>query len=280
MKKLFLLAGLAIGLMVNAQVLEVVSVQPVATPAGDVKVAGIAPDGSYILLTTSTNQGLQKYDLQSGETTTLTDAAGAGYNASISADGAKVLFREVSLGQNNVRMQAMKSMNLGTKKVQTEVAPTRSARKMALAGRAVAARPTCSIENQQLMVTIGSTTTQISPLGTNKSYIWPSVSPNGQKVLFYVAGMGAFVSNLDGSNVISLGRNVRAPKWYNDNIVIGMNDQDNGEVVISSQIVAVSLTTGQSQVLSAGIDAMYPYACSGKIVCSGLNGETYLINVR
>ena len=279
MKKLFLLAGLAIGLMVNAQVLEVVSVQPVATPAGDVKVAGIAPDGSYILLTTSTNQGLQKYDLQSGETTTLTDAAGAGYNASISADGAKVLFREVSLGQNNVRMQAMKSMNLGTKKVQTEVAPTRSARKMALAGRAVAARPTCSIENQQLMVTIGSTTTQISPLGTNKSYIWPSVSPNGQKVLFYVAGMGAFVSNLDGSNVISLGRNVRAPKWYNDNIVIGMNDKDNGEVVISSEIVAVNLN-GQSQVLTSGIDAMYPYACSGKIVCSGLNGETYLINVR
>ena len=58
-----------------------------------------------------------------------------------------------------------------------------------------------------------------------------------------------------------------------------MNDQDNGEVVTSSEIVAVSLG-GQTQVLTNGIDAMYPYACNGKIVCSGLNGETYLINVR
>ena len=58
-----------------------------------------------------------------------------------------------------------------------------------------------------------------------------------------------------------------------------MNDKDNGETVISSEIVAVNLN-GQTQVLTNGIDAMYPYACSGKIVCSGLNGETYLINVR
>lgn len=279
MKKLFLLAGLAIGWMVNAQVLEVASVEQLSIPEGNVKVAGIAPDGSYVLLTTFTNQGLTKYDLQTGTTTVLSEAAGAGYNATISADGQEVTYRETTFGPNHLRMQTLKSKQMSTGVEQTVVPATRSARKMALRGKPVAERPTVSVENQQLMITIGGTTTQISPLGTDKSYIWPSVSPNGQKVLFYASGIGAFVCNLDGSNSQFLGRNVRAPKWYNNQVIVGMNDQDNGEVTISSEIVAVSLD-GKSQVLTSGIDAMYPYPCSGKIVCSGFNGETYLISLR
>ena len=279
MKKMFFLGVLALAMMANAQVLQVASVQQLSIPEGDVKVAGIAPDGSYVLLTTFANQGLRKYSLENGEMTTLTEATGAGYNPTISDDATQVVYRETSLSPNRMRMQTLKSVNLASKQEQTLVNNTRSARKMALHGRAVAAKPTCSIEDRQLMLTIGSTTLQLSPLGTDKSYIWPSVSPNGRKVLFYVCGRGAYVCNIDGSNLHFLGHNVRAPKWYNDNVVIGMNDQDDGEVTISSEIVAVSLS-GQSQVLTSGINAMYPYACDGKIVCSGFNGETYLITIQ
>ena len=279
MKKVFFLVALAVAMMANAQVLDVASVEQLSIPAGDVKVAGIAPDGSYILLTSMSNQGLTKYELANGNTTVLSEAPGAGYNANISADGQTVVYRETSFDNNRMRQQALKSKNLVSGKGQVLVNNTRSARKLAVNSNLIAARPTCSIEDRQLMITIGGTTTQLSPLGTDKSYIWPSISPNGHKVLFYVSGYGAFVCNLDGSNLQSLGHNVRAPKWYNDSVVIGMNDKDNGEVVTSSEIVAVSLN-GQTQVLTNGIDAMYPYACNGKIVCSGLNGKTYLINVR
>jgi hypothetical protein len=279
MKKLFFLVALAFAVMANAQVLEVASVQKLNIPDGDVKVAGIAPDGSYVLLTTNSNQGLRKFDLANETMTTLSTAAGAGYNASISADGATVVYRETSFDSNRLRQQSLKSQNIISGKKQQLVNNTRSARKLAVSGNLMAARPTCSIEDRQLMITIGGTTTQLSPCGTDKSYIWPSVSPNGRKVLFYVCGNGAYVCNLDGSGLQYLGHNLRAPKWYNDNVVIGMNDKDNGETVISSEIVAVNLN-GQSQVLTNGIDAMYPYACNGKIVCSGLNGETYLISLR
>lgn len=279
MKKVFFLAALAFALMANAQVLNVASVEQLNIPAGDVKVAGIAPDGSYILLTTNSNQGLKKYDLNSGNTTVLSEAPGAGYNANISADGATVVYRETSFDNRHMRQQALKSHNITSGKQQMLVKNTRSARKLAVSGNLVAARPTCSIEDRQLMITIGGTTSQLSPLGTDKSYIWPSISPNGQKVLFYVCGNGAYVCNLDGSNLQFIGHNVRAPKWYNDNVVIGMNDKDDGETVISSEIVAVSLA-GQTQVLTNGINVMYPFACDGKIVCSGLNGETYLINIQ
>ncbi len=279
MKKIFLLMGLAIAMMVNAQVLEVASVEKLAIPEGDVKVAGIAPDGSYILLTTNSNNGLRKYDLTTGETLTISEAAGAGYNAQIADNGQKVIFRETSFDAKRLRQQALRSRTLATGEQKTLVKATRSPRQLAQAHNVATARPTCSIENQQLMLTIGATTKQLSPCGTDKSYIWPSVSPNGKKVLFYVSGMGAFVCNLDGQNVQFLGHDLRAPKWYNDQIVIGMNDRDNGEVTTSSEIVAVTLD-GQKQVLTSGIDAMYPYACDGKIVCSGLAGETYLINIK
>lgn len=279
MKKVFFLVALAFGMMVNAQVLEVASVQQLDLPTGDVKVAGIAPDGSYILLTTGSNQGLKQFNLADKSMVTLSEAPGAGYNANISADGQTVVYRETSFDANRMRQQALKSHNFISGKKLQVLNSTRSSRKLAINGNLIAARPTCSIEDRQLMLTIGGTTTQLSPCGTNKSYIWPSISPNGQKVLFYVCGEGAYVCNLNGSGLQYLGHNLRAPKWYNDNIVIGMNDKDNGEIVISSQIIAVNLS-GASQVLSTGINAMYPYACNGKIVCSGLNGETYLISVR
>ena len=279
MKKVFFLVALAFAMLANAQVLEVASVQKLDIPAGDVKVAGIAPDGSYILLTTNSNQGLKRYNLADKTTTTVSEAPGAGYNASISADGQTVVFRETFFDTNRLRQQSLKSFNLASGKQQMLVNKTRSSRKLAVSGNLVAARPTCSIEDRQLMITVGGTTTQLSPCGTDKSYIWPSISPNGHKVLFYVSGVGAYVCNLDGTNLRYLGHNVRAPKWYNDNIIIGMNDQDNGEITISSEIVAVNLN-GQTQVLTSGIDAMYPYPCNGKIVCSGLGGETYMINIQ
>ncbi len=279
MKKVFFLAALALTMAANAQVLNVTSVEQLDVPAGDVKVAGIAPDGSYILLTTGANQGLKQFNLADKTMVTLSEAPGAGYNATVSTDGKTVVYRENSYDANRLRQMTLKSHNLTSGQKKQLVNKTRSSRKLAVSGNLVAARPTCSIEDRQLMITVGGTTTQLSPLGTNKSYIWPSISPNGRKVLFYVCGVGAYVCNIDGSAIQFLGHNLRAPKWYNDNVVLGMNDKDNGETVISSEIVAVNLN-GQTQVLTNGIDAMYPYACSGKIVCSGLNGETYLINVR
>lgn len=278
MKKLFLIAALAISAMAGAQVLNVASVQKLSIPEGDVKVAGLAPDGSYLLLTSGSNVGLQKYDFATATTTVLSTAEGAGYNVQISADGNNVIFRESSLGHNKTRQHALKSQVLSSGKTTTLVRPTRSLRQLTIAGNLQMVRPTASIEDQQLMLTIGGITTQLSPCGTNCSYIWPSVSPDGQKVLFYVGGRGAYVCNLDGSGLTFLGHGLRAPKWYNNSVIIGMNDKDNGEVVVSSEIVVVSLT-GERQVI-AGVNAMYPYACNGKIVCSGLNGETYLITIR
>ena len=183
MKKVFFLAALALTMAANAQVLNVTSVEQLDVPAGDVKVAGIAPDGSYILLTTGANQGLKQFNLADKTMVTLSEAPGAGYNATVSTDGKTVVYRENSYDANRLRQMTLKSHNLTSGQKQQLVNKTRSSRKLAVSGNLVAARPTCSIEDRQLMITVGGTTTQLSPLGANKSYIWPSISPNGQNRL-------------------------------------------------------------------------------------------------
>ena len=279
MKKSFLLIGLVISLMASAQVLDVKSVQKLQIPEGDVKVAGISPDGSYILLTTNSHSGLQKYQLVTGETQVLSTAPGAGYNVQIADDGQSVMFREKTLNRNHLYKSKLVVRNLNKSLNKTLARPTRDYSQLNVAGQLQMGRPAVNIQNQQIVLTIGGTSTVLSPCGADKSYIWPSVSPDAQHILFYVCGQGAYVCDMNGNNVQFLGHDLRAPKWYNNQIIIGMNDKDNGEFTISSEIVAVNLQ-GQKQVLTSGINAMYPYAANGKIVCSGLNGETYLIEVK
>ena len=279
MKKSFLLIGLVISLMASAQVLDVTSVQKLQIPEGDVKVAGISPDGSYILLTTNSHSGLQKYQLVTGETQVLSTAPGAGYNVQIADDGQSVMFREKTLNRNHLYKSKLVVRNLNKSFSKTLARPTRDYSQLNVAGQLQMGRPAVNIQNQQIVLTIGGTSTVLSPCGADKSYIWPSVSPDAQHILFYVCGQGAYVCDMNGNNVQFLGHDLRAPKWYNNQIIIGMNDKDNGEFTISSEIVAVNLQ-GQKQVLTSGINAMYPYAANGKIVCSGLNGETYLIEVK
>ena len=279
MKKSFLLIGLVISLMASAQVLDVKSVQKLQIPEGDVKVAGISPDGSYILLTTNSHSGLQKYQLVTGETQVLSTAPGAGYNVQIADDGQSVMFREKTLNRNHLYKSKLVVRNLNKSLNKTLARPTRDYSQLNVAGQLQMGRPAVNIQNQQIVLTMGGTSTVLSPCGADKSYIWPSVSPDAQHILFYVCGQGAYVCDMNGNNVQFLGHDLRAPKWYNNQIIIGMNDKDNGEFTISSEIVAVNLQ-GQKQVLTSGINAMYPYAANGKIVCSGLNGETYLIEVK
>lgn len=295
MKNVLLALALCMSFSGFAQVLNVASVNKVPIPANpNAKVAGISPNGDYLLLSTSTNVGLTKFDLKTNESKVLTNARGAGFNAQISSDGASVIYREDSYTANHLRMERLNSVNVESGAVANIVAPTRNLQGYAIEGTTVAAvnkgklaakgkvsLPVLSINNRQLMITRNGKTSVFSPNGENFSYIWPSVSPDGTKALYYVCGVGAFVCDIDGSNVKSLGT-VRAPQWYGNDVVIGMNDVDNGEMILSSSIVATTLS-GQQQVLTdASVVAMYPYTSlnGGKIAFSTPAGEAYIININ
>lgn len=285
----------------SAQVLQVTSTEQVPIPASpDAKVAAISPQGDYLLLTTDVDQGLTKFDLTTHAVTTITTATGAGYDARISPDGKQVVYREKSFDQSHLSYTSLHAMSLATGAKQELVAATRDLQGVAVQSGTVAAinggslrakamgqaqaqvtAPVFSIDNRNLMITEGGETRKFNPNGDDQSYLWPSLSPDGQCVLYFVAGEGTFVCNLDGSSKVSLGL-LRAPQWLGNDIVVGMQDEDDGMYITASRLVASDLSGTQQVLTSQDVIAMWPQvsAASGKIAFSTPAGQAYIINVE
>ena len=275
MKKVYLFLALAIPMMASAQLLEVSSTQLVASKA-DAKVAAFSPNGDYLLLTNTSHQGLQRFDLTSEQVTPITTADGAGYNVQIAQDGKQIVYREVVTDASQVRHSNIVRLNMEGKQRQMVAKNQRSLEAMAVELE----RPSFSIKDRQLMMTVNGETKVFSPNGQQYSYHWASLSPNGKKVSYYISSVGCFVCDIDGKNIQFIGHNILAPVWYNDNILVGCDTKDNGEVVLESVIVAYSLD-GKKQVLTNGEQiAVFPKAADGKIAYSTSEGEIYIMNIK
>lgn len=297
MKKVLLALALCVSFSGMAQLVNVTSIDKVNIPESAVnKVAAISPAGDYILVTTDYNCGLTKYDLSTGATQVITRAQGAGFDAKISADGSTVVYREKSTNNKHLQMTSVKSKNLVVGTEHQLVKPSRNVQGTAIAGntavavnngkvakaaigegKAQVSTPVLSTKDFKMFITQGGKTTKLAPKGEGYRYIWASMSPDASKVLFCCSGNGAYVCNLDGSGLISLG-NYRAPKWMGNDMVVAMDCQDNGEVFTSSEIVVLDLTGNKQVVTGEDVIAMYPLPADGKIAFSTPTGEAYIIN--
>ena len=270
-------AACLLSLAASAQVLEVVSMQqlPIAAQA-DMKVAGISPAGDYILLTTGSNQGLQRYDLESQALTTITDAAGAGYNVQVSNDGQEIVYRETSFDRNQMRQNKIVRLNMYNQRQHVVARNQRDLKYMATSDNLT----TVTIVDRMIVLKRNGLTTTLAPNGSHLSYIWPSVSPDGTKLCYYVCGNGCWVSNIDGSNPQYIAHACRAAQWYDNNTIVAMADEDDGHFMTASRIVAYTLD-GKMQVLTNdSMIAVEPYAANGAVVFSTLDGEVYMLNVK
>lgn len=270
-------AALFFGLAANAQVLKVVSMQQLTSPSDmDVKVAGVSPDGDYVLLTTGSNKGLQRYDVATKTTTVLSEAEGAGYNVQISADGQEVVYRETTVGRDQLRRNNIVRKNFTRQRRNVIARGQRDMDKMATTD----AKATVTISDRLMVLHQNGTDKTLAPNGTDKSYIWASISPDGTRLCYYVCGEGCFVSNIDGTNPQFIAHACRAAKWYNDNTLVGMADEDNGEFVTASAIVAYTLDGRHQMLTDNTMIAMYPSVAKNLIVFGTEDGSTYMLNVK
>ncbi len=301
MRKIFLTLALALAATSMAQVLEVASVERLDISGTKATVvAGISPKGDYILLTGAQLNGLAKYDLASKKVEVVSKALGAGYNPTISDDGDAVAFREDRF-EKGLRSTDVKVKNFATGESRTLSKGVRNFNAVSIEGGTAVTvtdgrqakttisnrrtsrdkQATVSIVNRQLVLSVDGKNTTLTPNGADKSYLWPTLSPDKTRICYYVGGEGCYVCNLNGKIVARLGA-LRAAKWYDNNVVVGMHDTDDGYVITSSEIVAVTLA-GKRQVLTdSSVKAMYPYASSEarKIVFGTDEGETYIINLK
>ena len=277
MKKIFLSLALAVSMMASAQVFEVGQLTKLNTPTDtDVKVAGVSADGSYVLITNGSNHGLRRYDVATGKTTTITTAAGAGYNVQISNDGQEIVYRETKFDKQGLRKNDVIRLNLATAKTATVAKGQRDMMAMANTG----ANVSVSINDRKIVLNKNGKNIILAPNGSRESYIWPSVSPDGTKLCYYVCGNGCWVANLDGSGKQYIGHGVQAAKWYDNNTLVAMDAEDDGHFTTASAVVAYTLD-GKKQVLTNdSMIAMYPYVANNVIVFSTLDGETYMLNVK
>ena len=277
MKKIFLSLALAISMMASAQVFEVGQLTKLNTPTDtDVKVAGVSADGSYVLITNGSNHGLRRYDVATGKTTTISTAAGAGFNVQISNDGQEIVYRETKYDKQGLRKNDIVRLDLATSKTATIAKGQRDMIAMANTG----ANVSVSINDRKIVLNKNGKDIILAPNGSRESYIWPSVSPDGTKLCYYVCGVGCYVSNIDGTQARFIARDCRAAQWYDNITLVAMADKDNGHFVTESAIVAYTLD-GKQQVLTyKTMIAMFPYVANNAIVFSTDEGETYMLNVK
>lgn len=277
MRKIILLGVVCtISMLASAQLLEIVSTQQLKTPQNEeMKVAGFSPKGDYVLLTNDVNKGLMHYDLATGNVTTITEADGAGWAVKISTDGTNIVYRERYITADKLMKHNILEYNLTAKKKAMVAKEQRNLNKLVAANNSVSIN-----ENLHMVLTKDGKSTILTPNGENEAYNWASLSPDGQKILYYVSGKGCYTCDLNGRDIHYIALDCRAPQWYDNNIIIGMHDEDNGKWITASAIVAYSLQ-GEKQILvNKETIAIYPYTADGKIAFSTAAGKVYVMNVK
>ena len=294
MKKILISAMLLCSSVLGfAQLVEIQSIDKIDLPEGvSVNQATISPDGSFVVFSQNAKGGLHKMDLASKEINMIS-ANGNSFDLKIAADGT-VVFRESRTAENKLRYTSLKAVD--ARGVETTlVAPTRDLNGFAvngtnvmtvdnnkveaksLNGGAAVQMPVASIRYGQLCID-GKV---ISPNGQEgASYLWPSISPNGTKVCYYLATKGCYVANIDGSDPVFVGA-IRAAKWLNDLTVVGMHDIDDGSVVTSSKLIAASIDGQVKQELTVDESmAMFPSTNGKRIAYSTPMGDLFIINLK
>lgn len=279
MRKTILLVAIAlVSMIAQAQVLEVISMQKVATPNGTGgMIVGLSPKGDYLLLTDANEKGLVRYDINTQNTTTITDADGAGSYAKISQDGNTITYRQRIYDDS--KLVRFDIMQYNTQARKTSIVAKQQAGTENLVD--VTSQLTVSVNTDlYLVLNRNGKRVVMAPNGEEHRYNWPSISPDGSKILYYVSGEGCYVCDINGTNVKFIARHCRAAQWYNNNTIVGMADEDDGHDFTASAIMAYTLD-GKSQTLVAKDKiAMYPFATTGKVAFSTPKGEMYLLQVK
>ncbi len=266
MKKLNLLLGCAAAsLSLSAQVVEVSSVTPLLQGVeNDMYYPVIDASGTRVLFTSANFTGLKMVDLEDNVTTRISTEPRAGLNAAFSC--------------NRVVFETREKGTYGEKAIKKQSVELKNNRGV----RAVASDVSARVEDSKLFITVNGKETVCEPVESYAGYLWPSVSPDRTKIMFFAAGKGIVITDLHGRVLSTLG-NYESPSWLGDNVIVAMKATDDGHQFSSSQIVALSIDGGEVQPLTKPETmTMNPSASAdgSKIVYNTIDGRLFLMNVK
>lgn len=300
MKRNFLAAAaLMAAFGLSAQVLEVQSMERVKLPEGQHAEQAILSADAKAVAYSDFDGTLNLLD-RNTQTSTVISTRGSMMDLAFTSDGGAVVFREASTDARHLRHVSVKSFDIASRKVSELAGPSRTLQALDVQGatavtvdggrmRAKAARrgvaaaqpaPVLSIERGLLYINLDGHRELASYLGTDgMSYLWASISPDGQRMLFFAAGYGTYTCRLDGSDMRSLGY-LYAPVWYDNETVVGMRTRNDGHVTTEGAIVATTLDGVRQTLTEPSLVAVLPSARVGKISFTTTDGELYILNVK
>ncbi len=255
-----------------------------------------SPDGAHIYFTTAGFNGIWDYSVAGKSVRKITDAPRSGFGFAISSDGKTISYRRTLNEASPMRTQELVTQDLssGVAKVlergesvslpaflHSSVVYMKNGKVTKSVSSDLSAGVTLlGIVNTKIVILKDGREVTLDPLG-NGSYIWPSLSPDGTKILAYDMDRGAFISDLDGNVIETLGRKDN-PVWARDGKwIVYTDDRDDGHTILSSEIYCVSADGARTVRLTNTDDVieLFP-SCSpveNKIVCSSLSGDIYVI---
>jgi Tol biopolymer transport system component len=296
--RLFIL--LLIPLITDAQVVKVTGSDRIAgNLTGPLSVSAISPDGNSLLLTGEGFMGLTLYDLRNGKAVRVSNDQGAGYMPAFSASGDRIWYRSDEYS-GMMKYSRMKEYDLLSSRSEVIQEKARNLSPPSV----VNDRVTYSIEGKRVwksgtskssdgevyvvledlvpVIYINGIGKKLKPNGEG-NYIWASLSPDKSRLLYNFRGTSTFVCDLEGKIIAEAGR-INAPEWISNDLIVGMNDRDDGYRVLSSDILCYSLKSGKTILLTNTTDAieMYPKPFPGgeRIVYQTIRGELYIMNIR
>lgn len=284
-------------LLLGATLLQAQSVKVINK--SELKLSGAYPvlsqQGDALLISSSNYKGLNYYDLKSNTHFIVTEDQGAGYNPVI--NNGQVLFQSNQF-ENGRKFNAIKAFDIQNR-VTSEILPySRESRQLSSSDGKVQltsdSKPMKAIRNftvsQRSVITKdgkiilinGNEQKDLNPVKEARNgYLWVSLSPKGDKILFTAAGLNTYIMDLNGKILSDLGR-VEAPEWYNENWIVGMLTKDDGHTITASDIRMVSSDGKEVIRISDTTEiAMYPSAAgqAGKVAYATADGKVFVLDL-
>jgi len=270
---------------------------------GEHFLSAVSPDGRKILLSDRGYRGISLLDIKTGIITPVNDLPGAGFEPCFTGDGHFIIFKaDDFMGVR--KLSSVLSYEMATGETRTLLPKIRNLTAPAVSGgrifclseglmmssgagtaelKSTATTDTVLLlENLTPVINLNGNKKTLTPNGKG-SYIWASLSPDKTRIVYYFAGKGTFISDLEGRILYAPGK-ISAPKWLNNQIIIGMDDSDDGHIVTGSEIVCFSLGSNETTFLTSTDSRieMYPFPLpDGKnLVFQTSEGEIFLMKLR
>ncbi len=302
MRTIILCIVLLIPISLNSQDIRIKSVSRVRPEdKGSYLLSGVVPESRLLLVAGEGYKGLSILDTRRGRVSVISNEAGAGYEPAVTADGKKVLFRSDSYSDNR-KYSSIHSYDIASGESQILVDRERDVLPPAVSDNSVLLKSEKEkrIENYGTSLTKGTGGGKFvviedmmpvlyqgderKPLMPNGDgfYIWASLSPDKTMILYNYQGRNTYICDTEGKVLYDLGK-INAPRWFNDRIVIGMDDRDDGHRITSSELVYYPLAEKTIKVLTNTPERseMFPFAFGNKkIAFTTDNGEIYVMKIR